>query len=165
MYTPGRSLDSPMSWYTWWSSWVLWSAVAWAAGAIIGWLIGWGALALAQLLSIMGGPASLLGWLLGTNNQFLSMAGMGAAIGFVQWLALRDIVPSVTRGTWVRRTALGWMLAEMMATWLLPIAFIIVIGVYMGMLGMERLPHPTNLGWYGTEALVGVVQWRVLRQA
>ena len=81
----------------------------------------------------------------------------GAVLGLAQWLALRRALPSVSRRAWVVATALGAMIAYLLA--MLAVALGLLVQEQMALLAIGAVVFGV-----GFLVSIGLPQWLVLRR-
>ncbi len=141
-----RQTPFPVDWPLW-GKWLLANLGGWLAG----WLATW---PLNLFLAIGTGLAYGQGWNMAivTRVEFiLSLAVVGAVVGLLQWLVLRERV-AIPRGRWVLVTAGGWVIP------LLP-GFL-----SGGEAGLGLGFAISAVVGLSTGAIVGLLQWLVLRR-
>ncbi len=86
---------------------------------------------------------SSLGWLLGILLPQEGTVAIGLAMGLLQWIVLRNLIPQA--GWWIAASGLGWALGFLVTEYLLPAEIVVLQGAFLGL-------------------FMGLLQWLVLRQ-
>jgi hypothetical protein len=118
-----------------------------------GWLVGWGLIFVRAGVQALPGNAGLL-FTLATIGALV-----GAAIGFGQWLALRSRI--VGAGQWVVASTVGWAIFGLLLIVQLLVVYAPRPPGQTASLDVLIIPIWTGII---TGALVGVLQWLVLRR-